>query len=69
MPGVTWNTIRTPSTVSSCPVWVMSTVGASSPTDPSDAPAPSPMPTRPVAETGTPLPVWYIPRRSIAVPA
>ena len=27
VPGVSWKTIRTPSTVSSWPVWVMSTVG------------------------------------------
>ena len=33
VPGVIWNTIRTPSMTSSWPVWVMSSVGASSPSD------------------------------------
>ncbi len=44
MPGVTWNTIRTPSTVSSWPVVVISTVGAMRVTVPVDVVWPSPEP-------------------------
>ena len=44
VPGVSWKTIRTPSTVSSCPVAVMSTVGAMSVTVPADVVWPSPAP-------------------------
>ena len=47
VPGVIWKTIRTPSTISSWPVWVMSTVGAISETRPCEVVRPSPAPTWP----------------------
>ncbi len=40
--GVIWNTMRTPSTTSSSPVWVMSTVGTMRPGTPSGTHLPSP---------------------------
>ena len=64
-----WKTIRTPSSVSSCPVLVMSSVGATSPDVPVEVPEPSPTPIMPVALIGRFMPVWYAPRRSIAPPA
>ena len=44
VPGVSWKTMRTPSSTSSCPVRVMSTVGATSPTVPVELVMPSPQP-------------------------
>jgi hypothetical protein len=48
VPGVIWKTIRTPSTVSTWPVRVMSTVGAIRPTAPPEVAIPSPVLTCPV---------------------
>ena len=48
VPGVIWKTIRTPSIVSSCPVRVMSTVGAIRPSEPVDVAMPRPVLTWPV---------------------
>ena len=47
VPGAIWKTIRTPSTVSSCPVVVMSSVGAIRVTVPVDVVCPRPAPTWP----------------------
>ncbi len=48
VPGVFWNTMRTPSRTSSWPVWLMMTVGAMRSTVPVETLAPSPMPSVPV---------------------
>ena len=45
VPGVSWKTKRMPSTVSSWPVSVISTVGAHSELRPTDVVKPSPQPT------------------------
>ena len=44
VPGVSWNSMVTPSRTSTWPVWVTSRVGAMRPTGPSDAAWPSPQP-------------------------
>ena len=44
VPGVSWNSIVTPSRTSTWPVWVMSRVGAMRPICPSDVAWPSPQP-------------------------
>ena len=67
--GVIWKMIRTLSSVSSCPVRVMSSVGAIRPTCPAEEPVPSPIPNVPAVPMGRLVPAWYTPRRSIAVPA
>ena len=54
VPGVVWNMIRTPSTTSSWPVSVMSSVGAMRPGVPVDPPAARPIPKVPVADFGSP---------------
>jgi hypothetical protein len=56
VPGVSWNTMRTPSSVSSCPVRVMSTVGGISETVPVDVVVPRPAPTCPVGPLGSSAP-------------
>lgn len=56
MPGVSWKTIRTPSTVSTCPVRLMSTVGAIRPTLPVDVVCPSPQPICPAGPFGSAAP-------------
>jgi hypothetical protein len=54
--GVTWKTIRIPSTISSWPVWAMSTVGAISVTVPSEVVWPRPPPTCPPGPFGSSAP-------------
>ncbi|GHH11395.1 hypothetical protein Srubr_62740 [Streptomyces rubradiris] len=44
VPGVSWKTMRMPSTVSVCPVRVMSAVGGIRPTAPVDVVCPRPAP-------------------------
>ena len=44
VPGVIWNRMRMPSTISSWPVWVISRVGAMSPMVPSEVVCPQPGP-------------------------
>ena len=67
--GVSWNTMRTPSTVTSWPVWVMSTVGGISVTVPVEVALPRPAPTCPVGPFGSSAPYMYVARRVIALPA
>ena len=54
--GVSWNTMWMPSTVSSCPVWVMSTVGGISVTVPVEVVCPRPAPTWPAGPFGSSAP-------------
>ena len=56
VPGVFWNTMRTPSSTSSCPVRVMSSVGAIRPTVPVEGAGPSPMPNVPLAPLASATP-------------
>lgn len=56
VPGVSWKTIRTPSTVSCCPVSVMSTVGGMRPIVPVEVPWPRPTPIWPSGAFGRPTP-------------
>ncbi len=49
VPGVSWNRSSTPSTVSSCPVRLISTVGATRPGRPLEVVKPRPIPSSPVA--------------------
>ena len=67
--GVSWNTMRMPSTVTSWPVWVMSIVGAINVTVPVDVVWPRPAPTCPVGPFGSSAPYMYVARRVIAPPA
>ncbi len=69
VPGVSWKTIRTPSTVSSCPVRVMSTVGGISVTVPVEVVMPRPAPIWPSGAFGRRSPYMNIARRVIALPA
>ena len=52
VPGVIWNSIRTPSTTSSEPVAPTSSVGAIRPKVPSGVVWPSPLPTSPCGPLG-----------------
>ena len=56
VPGAIWNTMRTPSTVSSWPVVVMSRVGRISVTVPVDVVWPRPAPTWPSGPRGRAAP-------------
>ena len=56
VPGAIWKTMRTPSTTSSSPVVVTSTVGTMSVTDPDDVVWPSPAPTCPRSPRGSDAP-------------
>ncbi len=69
VPGVSWKTIRTPSTVSSWPVRVMSTVGGISVMVPVEVVIPSPAPTCPSGVLGSRSPYMNMARRVIALPA
>ncbi len=69
VPGVSWKTIRTPSTVSSCPVRVTSRVGGISETVPVEVVIPSPALTCPSGDLGSRSPYMNIARRVIALPA
>ena len=69
VPGVFWNTMRTPSTVISSKRLLMSRVGAIRPLDPVDARLPMAWSTCPNGLAGSSRPYWYIARRTIAVPA
>ncbi|MEV5302991.1 hypothetical protein [Amycolatopsis methanolica] len=64
-----WKTTRTPSTVSSWPVVLMSTVGRIKVTVPVEVVIPSPAPSCPTALTGNAAPYMYAARRDIAGPA
>ena len=67
--GASWNTMWMPSTVSSWPVRVMSTVGGISVTVPVEVVWPSPAPTCPAGPLGSSAPYMYVARRVIAPPA
>ena len=67
--GVSWNTILMPSTTSSWPVWVMSSVGAIRPARASGVALPRPQSMWPRGPGGSNGPNWYIARRIIALPA
>jgi hypothetical protein len=69
VPGVIWNRMRTPSTISSWPVWVISSVGAMSPIEPVELVMPSPVPICASAALGSRLPNMNTERRAIARPA
>lgn len=56
VPGVSWKTMRMPSTVSLCPVRVTSRVGGIRPVVPVDVVCPSPAPIRPRAPAGRAAP-------------
>jgi hypothetical protein len=69
VPGVIWKIMWIPSTISSCPVRVMSTVGGIRETDPSEVVCPRPVPTWPQGPLGSSAPYMYVARRDIAPPA
>lgn len=69
VPGVSWKSIRMPSTVSVCPVRVMSRVGGTRPTEPVEVLWPRPAPIWPRSPLGRAAPYMYAARRAIAVPA
>lgn len=69
MPGVIWNTIFTPSTVSVSPVRVMVSVGIRRPGMPVEPVCPKPALTPPVALRGSSEPPMYTARRPMALPA
>ncbi len=56
--GVSWKRKSTPSSRSSCPVRVISSVGGSRLGSPCDAVKPSPTPIRPCGPGGRSPPVW-----------
>jgi hypothetical protein len=69
VPDASWKIMRTPSTVSSCPVRVMSTFGTIRLTVPVEVVWPSPAPMPPRGPRGSAAPYMYPARRAIAVPA
>jgi len=69
VPGVSWNSISTPSTVSCWPVCVISAVGGISDTVPVEVVMPSPAPIWPSGDLASSAPYMYTARRFIAAPA
>ena len=69
VPGVIWKRISTPSSVSSWPVWVISSVGGMSPIEPSEVVWPRPAPICPRGPFSSCAPYMYSARRFIAAPA
>ena len=59
VPGVIWKRMSTPSSVSSWPVWVISSVGGISPTVPTEVVWPSPAPIWPAGPFGSLAPYMY----------
>ena len=56
--GVSWNSMRTPSRVSSCPVSVISTVGGTIEMDPTGTPLHKPWSTWPRGSQFSNMPYW-----------
>ena len=69
VPGVSWKTMRTPSSVSSSPVRAMSRVGGISVIEPVEVVRPRPAVTWPSGALSSSAPYMYEARRAIAGPA
>ena len=69
MPGVSWNTISTPSIVRDSIVWAIESVGAISENVPRDRFLPNPASTWPRGPGASNGPNWNCARRLIALPA
>ena len=69
VPGVSWKTMRTPSSVSSWPVRMMSWVGGTRLTVPFEVVMPRPALICPSADFGSRSPYMKIARRVMALPA